>query len=59
MKAMARLYFGSNKTPRRKLKLNGSRSVPESLQALAVLLADEKEATRVEIVITVPRRRSS
>jgi len=58
MKATAKLYFRKSKTAAERIKVNGAINVSAALKDLAILIGDTT-ATRTEIVITVPRRRSS
>ena len=58
MKAIAKLYFGRAKHPKDTIKLNGASSVPAALHGLSVLIGEKSQATRAEITITIPRRRS-
>jgi hypothetical protein len=61
MKAIAKLYFNKAKSPKEKVKIDGAKNVAGALGALGALgeLIGPTAATRVDIRITVPRRRSS
>lgn len=56
-RAIAKLYLNSSKTPNRTARLTGARSATEALQAIS-LLVERTAATRVEVVVTIPHRRS-
>jgi hypothetical protein len=58
MKATAKLFFRKSKTPAQRIKVNGAVSVGAALGGLQILIGDTR-ASRAEIVITVPRRRSA
>ena len=58
MKATAKLYFNKAKSPKVKLKLDGAKDVSSALEALSTMIGITA-ATRVDIRVTVPRRRSS
>lgn len=58
MKATVKLFFKKSKNPTKRLKINGALSVSTALASLIPLIGETK-ATRAEIVITIPRRRSS
>jgi hypothetical protein len=58
MKAIAKMYFNKAKSPKEKVKIDGAKNVAGALNALGALIGPTA-ATRVDIRITVPRRRSS
>jgi hypothetical protein len=58
MKVMAKLYFKKSKHPGERVKLNGVPTVTSALMALIPIVGNT-HATRAEITITVPRRRSA
>jgi len=61
MKISAKFYYHKSKVPGDRIAIKGAKNVLSSLQGLAVLIQGTslERATRLELTVTVPARRSS